>query len=288
MQHLAAVVGAALPIDAPATKRPASHVRDRRRAQAWHLATGRLTGHRLEHASTPEEVARIESDHVAEVEAGPAFAKVRRRSGDETPIACTDRNELVRILVLFGQIEAECFRRDRAWADHEGRRIRRTISRTVRPVLAALVGLARRHAQVFPSLERIASLAGCCRRTVTSALAMLDAMGLVVRHRRRKRISTPYGARMTQATSAFVLVLPTETASQIAARLDRGESPPPRPRFQKANLAQLFNERPEYPEKSAAVGPIIAETAPYIATIVARRGQATAPGEAIRAWATRK
>jgi len=248
MEPLGSVLGLSLP-EAPTTNAPAPHVRDRRRAREWHQAVDRLTAHRIEHARDEGDRDQIERDHQDELGRGPAFAKVRRRSHDDTPPACRDRNELVKVLVLFGQVEIEAHRRDRAWARHEGRRIKRTISRTVRPVLAALVGLARKHDRVHPSLERIAALAGCCPRTVAAALTILERIGIVARHRRRKPIATPYGRRMVQDTSAYVLVLPSETAAQIAARLDRGDAPTPAPRLphrdQKASLAQLFYDQGE-------------------------------------------
>jgi len=243
------VLGLFIP-DAPTTPTPAQHVRDRRRARAWREAVDRLTAHRIEHARNQAERDQVERDHQGELQRGPAFAKVRRRSHEDTPPACRDRNELIKVLALFSQVEIEAHRRDKAWARHEGRRIKRTIARTARPVLAALVGLAKAHAAVFPSLERLAALAGCCPRTVTAALTILERIGIVARHRRRKPIATPYGRRMVQDTSAYVLVLPSETAAQIAARLDRGDAPPsPAPRQarrdQKANDAEQYFDKGE-------------------------------------------
>ncbi len=248
MEPIGAVIGLPIP-DAPATAPPAPHVRDRRRARDWHQAVGRLTAHRLEHARTEADRADIERDHEAEIDRGPAFAKVRRRSHDDTPAAIKDRNDIVRILMLFGQIEIEAHRRDKAWARHQNMRVKRTIPRTARPVLAALAGLAKKHESVFPSLERLAALAGCCPRTVTTALATLGRIGVVARGRRRKTIVTSYGRRTVQNSNAYVLIMPSETPAQIAARLDRGDAPPPAPRqarpHQKANDAELYIDQGE-------------------------------------------
>jgi len=249
MEPIGAVIGLSLP-DAPTTPTPAQHVRDRRRTREWHHAVDRLTAHRLEHARNQAERDQVERDYKAEIDRGPAFAEVHRRSHEDTPPACRDRNELARALVLFGQVDTEMHRRDLAWARHEQRRIKRTIARTARPVLAALVGLARRHDRVHPSLERIAAMAGCCPRTVTAALAMLERIGLVARHRRRKVVMTPYGRRQVQDCNCYILTLPAETAAQIAARLDRGDAPlPPAPRRtsrdQKAKDAELFYDHVE-------------------------------------------
>lgn len=180
----------------------------------------------------------MEAEYNAEIAAGPAFAKMHRGSGDDTLRACRDRNDLAKVLHWFGKLEAECYRRDRAWAEHCGQRIRRSISRCARPVLAALVALARRHDAIFPSLERIASLAHVCRRTVQAVLDQLEAAGIIGRVRRRKMIPTPYGKRSAQDTSSYCVVIPAEPAATVAERLDReGDE---QVRIQKANVAQLF------------------------------------------------
>lgn len=246
MEAVASVLGLLIP-DAPAPPAHAPNVRDRRRARDWHDAVERLTAYRLEHAQHQADRDQVQREHEDELDRGPAFAKTRRRSHDDTPAAARDRNDLVRILALFSQLEIEVHRRDRAWARHEGRRIKRTIARTVRPVLAALVGLAKTHVYVFPSLERLAAMAGCCPRTVTAALTTLERIGAVARVRRRKTIVTPYGRRQVQDSNCYILTMPAETAAQIAARLDRGDAPPPAPRQtprdQTANLAELFHDK---------------------------------------------
>lgn len=223
MRHVAEAVGVALPIDAPHER--STKARNGRRALKWREQLERDTGAAMERAHTFEQRDAVEAAHAEEVALGPDWPKIRRGSEYRTPAACRDRNALARLLVYFTRLEREKWTKDRAVANHEARRVRRSIGRTVRPVLVALIGLARRFEHVFPSLERLASLALCSRRAVVTALATLGELGLVVVHRRRKRIVTALGMpREAQATNCYQIIEPAGIEAhrpRVSASIER-------------------------------------------------------------------
>ena len=206
MRQLAAGLGPTLPIDAP-PERP-TRVRNSRRALAWREQLERTAGHALSMAKTKAEQDAVAEAHAAEVRVGPDWVKVRRGSIAGVPVACKDRNALDRLLRWFALLERETHAADKAWARHERRVIRRTIPRTARAVLLALVALSKRYSSVFPSIERLASMAQCCRRTVVMVLNVLEHLGLVKRIRRRKIVQGPFGLRVVQTTNCYIVTIP--------------------------------------------------------------------------------
>lgn len=208
MQPLAAVAGGLLPgLEAPRERRTAA--RNSRRAVAWREQLERVAGHALEQASTKAERDAVEHAHREAVAHGPDWAKIRRGSDYARPIAIKDRNQIDLLMRWFARLERETYAADRAWARHEQRTIRRTIPRTARAVLMAIVALARKYQTVHPSIERLASMAQACRRTVVAVLDVLEGLGIVTRHRRRKRERTDLGLiREVQDCSAYVLTMP--------------------------------------------------------------------------------
>jgi len=241
MQHLAAVAGALLPgLDAPPSR--SQLARQEPRASAWRRSLDLLAAWRLANAPTEAERREIEAEHGLELKRGPDFLKVHRGSDNQAPVGCRDRNALAKLMAFFGRLERESYKADRAWADHENRRLRRSLPLTTGRVLLALVSLAQKHEQVFPSLERLARMAQVSVRTVASALNVLAALGLVRRYRRRKTVRTSFGPRTVQDTSAYEVIVPadlevTRPASpenrakstapvqnaKVAKQLDRGE-----------------------------------------------------------------
>ena len=232
MQPIAAVAGIILPyLNAPPER--STVVRNSRRALAWREQLERVAGHALATAKSQVEQDAVAEAHGDQVKLGPDWARIRRGSDFASPVAVKDRNALDRLLRWFSMLERETFLKDRAWARHEKRTICRTIPRTARPVLLALIALARKYDSVFPSIERLASMAQCCRRTVVSVLDVLEHVGLVKRHRRRKIIRVPLGQRVVQDTSCYVITAP--------AGLDQDRKPRPaesRGTIQSANFAQ--------------------------------------------------
>jgi DNA-binding MarR family transcriptional regulator len=191
--------------------------RHKRRASSWRRSLDLLAAWRLANAPTEAERREIEAEHGLEVKRGPDFLKVHRNSDNEAPVGCRDRNALAKLMAFFNRLERESYAADKAWADHENRRLRRSLPLTTGRVLLALVALAQRHQHVHPSLERLARMAQLCRRTVSDALDRLEALGLVRRYRRRKVIRTSFGLRVVQDTSAYEVIVPADLEAQRPA-----------------------------------------------------------------------
>jgi hypothetical protein len=208
MEALASAAGQLLPgLDAPPER--ARTARNSRRARVWREHLERVTGHALAQAGTAAEREAVAAAHREAVARGPDWARIRRGSDYARPVVVKDRNQLDRLLRWFALLERETFAADRAWARHEQRTIRRTIPRTARAILLALVALARKYAVVHPSIERLASMGQMSRRTAVACLDVLEGLGLVTRHRRRRRERCALGfTREVQDASAYVLAMP--------------------------------------------------------------------------------
>lgn len=252
MEPLGSVLGVALPFaDAPPNRTQIA--RHGKRASAWRRSLDILAAWRLSNAPTEAERREIEAEHGLEVKRGPDFLKVWRGSGDEVPLGCRDRNGLAKLATYFNRLERESYAADKAWADHKGRRIRRTLPFSTGRVYRALVALAQKHEQVYPSLERLAQMAQLCRRTVSDALGRLEALGLVRRVRRRKAIRTSFGPRVVQDTSAYEVIVPADLEAQRPAPPEnRAKSEAP---VQKAKVAKQLVQAAAEP-RSGWIGPV--------------------------------
>jgi hypothetical protein len=63
--------------------------------------------------------------------------------------------------------------------------------------------VTEKYGRVFPSLEGLAYLAMCCKQSVVTAIADLEALGFVTRMRRIQPITTPLGFITRQITNAY-------------------------------------------------------------------------------------
>ena len=93
----------------------------------------------------------------------------------------------------------------RSWVHEDTGRHRGVISRTAESVFGALLYLTEKYGRVFPSLEGLAHLSMCCKQSVVTAIADLEALGFVTRIRRIRQIKTALGFRTEQITNAYVV-----------------------------------------------------------------------------------
>jgi hypothetical protein len=230
MQRLSAAAGIALPMHAPPER--STRTRNSRRALRWREQLERVAGHAMAQARTQAQRDEVGEAHAEAVAHGPDWARIRRGSDFARPVAVKDRNALDRLLRWFARLERETWQADRAWARHEQRTIRRSIPRTARAVLLALVALSRKYQVVHPSIARLGSMAQCCRSTVVAALDVLEGLGVVTRHRRRKVVQTSFGPRVAQDCSAYVICAPDGCLE------DRPRPARSRPQVQSVNSRQ--------------------------------------------------
>ena len=203
----------------PQHKPRAGVARSLHKQQAWRSQVDRTYAWLDSVATSALDRQSLEAAYRSELNSGPDFTRVRRGS-DFTTRKAADRSQLDDVMREFLAVDRNTFQADRATAAATGRPFRRTIPSRAEKVLRALVALARRHDAVFPSLARIASMAQCSRRTAVRIVAVLQELGFVRVHRRRKRISTALGARQVQDTSSYQIQHP-KTANGFGAMISK-------------------------------------------------------------------
>ena len=163
----------------------------------------------------PSERAFVEQLYEQAVEEGPDFINYRAKSAFEAaPRLGIDRNAYARILNALDMIERGTYRhcRDKG---------KQGIPRTVARVLKCLLNLALHYGEVRPSLDGIKRLACVCKQTVVNCLKVLTLYGLVIVHRRIKRIRTALGFKVVQDTNAYTLQEPTGLGALAASIFKR-------------------------------------------------------------------
>jgi hypothetical protein len=181
----------------------------RQLARAFVYATGQ----------SPEQAEGLLAEYERREREGPDFMRIRPGSViADAPLVTLDRNERIR---LMGKFRALC---RRSWVSKESGKHRGIITRTAESVLGALLYLTEKYGRVFPSLEGLAHLAMCCKQSVVTAIADLEALGFVTRIRRIRRISTPLGFTTRQITNAYRMHAPASGIGLIAMTLFATES----------------------------------------------------------------
>lgn len=175
--------------------------RSQNRAAAWSRDLAQWREYRLAMARTEAERQAFEQEYAARMEQGPDFCGYHARSEFcEAPLHRMDERGKQQLLRAFDEI--------RRWTWRNGRAPHgQAVSRAYREVLSALCALAVRHGRVFPSYEKLASMACCSRSTVYRALQWLKAWGLLDWKRRLKRSATPLGMRVSQASNVYSIAL---------------------------------------------------------------------------------
>lgn len=180
-----------------------SRPRARDRAAQWQIETARAYAYAQSRTRDPKALADLDKAFAEAMERGPDFTRYRRGSDFAPPPRISlDRNALVRLRFKLHAIFKG------SWATKEKGKHCGVIQRTTLAVFDALLGLALKHGQVFPSLVGLAILAKVSKNTVIAALKELQEFGFVTVHRRLKRVKTALGFRTVQDTNAYSLSEP--------------------------------------------------------------------------------
>jgi hypothetical protein len=178
--------------------------RARDRAAQWRAETAKAYGYAASRIRDPQALAALDKAFAEAMEEGPDFTRYRRGSDFAPPPRISmDRNALVRLRFKLHAIFKG------SWAVKEKGKHCGVIQRTTLAVFDALLGLALKHGQVFPSLVGLAAIAKVSKNTVIAALKELQEFGFVTVHRRLKRVKTALGFRTVQDTNAYSLSEPS-------------------------------------------------------------------------------
>lgn len=199
----------------PSPTEKATSARSRNRAGAWAQDMARAHAYLSSQARTEAEQEAADRLYEEALRQGPDFTRYHANSDfRDAPRLNIDRNAYARILHALEMIERGTYRHSRAKG-------KQGLPRTAARVLKALLGLAMRFGRVYPSLLGIAQLACVCKQTVVNCLALLELYGFVVRHRRIKRVPSPFGIKVVQDNNAYTIQDPTGLGALALAVFQR-------------------------------------------------------------------
>jgi Helix-turn-helix domain len=154
-------------------------------------------------ARSHEDLEALDRAYQARMSQGPDFTRFRRKSDfGAAPPHGLDREAIHKLRHQFNSMARG------AWEAKKPSKHRGIITRTCKDVFGALLFLAEQHTQLFPSFERLARLAQCCRKSVATSLDTLEKLGFITRHRRLRYVWGPLGRKAEQTTNGYELHLP--------------------------------------------------------------------------------
>jgi hypothetical protein len=199
--------------DAPAIE--PRRIRNRDRAASWQSDIYRAATEaraRQQCGSEAEEINAALAETLAE---GPDFSRCRRGSDFRAPPKVnTDRNYIDRLMFMARMIERKSYV-VRKKGKHGG-----TLGKAALRLLEIMIFVANKSAgYLAPSYDTLARLACMSRRTIITAMGVLEKMGFVTIHRRIKRVQTAFGPKIVQDTNAYEFHLPTKRLGAWAWRI---------------------------------------------------------------------
>jgi hypothetical protein len=176
--------------------------RCRDRAAAWQADVSRHAVRLM--AACPADADAIAERLELQIQEGPDFTRCRRGSDfRQPPKVNTDRNFLARLMFMADMIERKSWR-GRPKGKHGG-----ALGRSALTLLRVLLFIVnKKGGYLAPSYDTLARLGRMSRRTVVTAMGVLEAMGFVTVHRRIKRVHTPFGVKVVQDANAYEYQLP--------------------------------------------------------------------------------
>jgi hypothetical protein len=196
----------------PTDREPVSRaIRARARTADWEKQIARAFLYVHGRVQTPEEAAELERLYEAALAEGPDFIHCREKSElKDAPAISLDGNGITKLMVTFYTMTRN------AWTAKGRGKHRGLMSRCAEEVFKALIYLAGKYQRIFPSIKGLAYLARCCPQSVSDALNQLEALGIVTRHRRLKRVMTPLGFKTVQNTNAYEVHPPKTGLGKLA------------------------------------------------------------------------
>jgi hypothetical protein len=177
-------------------------IRCRDRAAAWQSDMHRAATQLM--AAYPHGADAVVEHLDREIAAGPDFTRYHRGSDFRpAPKVNTDRNFIARLMFMADVIERKSWR-NRAKGKHGG-----TLGRSALALMRVLLYVVnKRDGYLSPSYDTLAKLARMSRRSIITAMGVLEFMGFVTVHRRIKRVRTPFGIKVVQDSNAYEYHLP--------------------------------------------------------------------------------
>jgi hypothetical protein len=195
-------------------------VRAKTRAADWEKQMARAFLYVHGRTQTPEEATELERLYEAALAEGPDFIHCRNKSElKDAPEISLDGNSITKLMVTFYTMTRN------AWTQKGRGKHRGLVSRCGEEVFKALIYLAGKYQRLFPSIKGLAYLARCCPQSVSDALNQLEALGLVTRHRRLKRVMMPLGFKTVQNTNAYEIHPPKTGLGKLAEAMFGGRKP---------------------------------------------------------------
>jgi hypothetical protein len=209
-------------IDAPTDSRDSGErplARAQQRAARWQSDLARGFAYASQRARNDAERAALERAYEATLSEGPDFTRYHGGSDFIAPPKISmDRNALARLrFKLHGLFKG-------SWGTKAKGKHCGVIQRTTLDVFDALLSLAKKYGEVYPSLDGLAHLSQCCKNTVIAALKELERFGFIVKHRRIKRVQTDFGVKVVQDSNAYDLTDPMNGFGALAMRIFCGET----------------------------------------------------------------
>ncbi len=197
---------------APQPSQPA--IRATRRAAQWREDVTRQWAYFRQRARSEAESARYDEAFERLLEEGPDFLRHHSESDFYSPPPFKiDRNDRAKLMHMVRAIENGS-RKVKDKGKHGGA-LGRMAVRVLEVLLFVIAASSR---ALCVSYDRLAEVAGMCRRTAFSAIRTLALMGFVTVHRRVKRIETPLGFKVVQDVNAYT-VHPPRGLGAIARQL---------------------------------------------------------------------
>lgn len=189
----------------PTAAKPKPTIRSTCKASQWSEATYRAYAYVSDRLRDPGQQADLAALLEQTIQAGPDFLRVRANATfAPVPIVAYSPEAAREIMRQAREIERESYA-SRAKGAHGGALGRMGLQ--LLEWFAFILWPKSGRFGMVPSLAHIATASRMSRDTVVEAMKRLERFGFLTVQRRRRRVPTPLGVKVVQATNAYVLGL---------------------------------------------------------------------------------